>query len=165
MQINNSTTPAEKTTLEYFTSSRHVDPEDTYGGAVDYLTEAIAARTAPAAANVSHAGDVSFIEQHHGMSTPLPRIPMPTFTGLYTDWISFRDFFESLVLKNESISNVQKLHYLKVSIERDASSLLKCNDYRSELSSGVERVKKALRSITTYCRCATSETVRYSSRN
>ncbi|KAL0849314.1 hypothetical protein ABMA28_013636 [Loxostege sticticalis] len=43
----------------------------------------------------------------------LPKISIPTFSGNYSEWPTFRDLFVSLVDKNSSLDNVQKLHYLK----------------------------------------------------
>ena len=47
------------------------------------------------------------------------------FSSNCTDWAAFRDLFESLVIQNEYFVNVEKLHYLKISITGNASSLLK----------------------------------------
>ncbi|XP_076629094.1 uncharacterized protein LOC143345632 [Colletes latitarsis] len=54
----------------------------------------------------------------------LARIPLPKFAGSYTEWHSFRDLFKSLVLDNKSLTNVQRLHYLKSSVEGQAANLL-----------------------------------------
>lgn len=56
---------------------------------------------------------------------PLPRINLPKFSGLYTEWISFRDLFLSLVVNNENLSNVQRLHYLKASLTGEAAIVIK----------------------------------------
>lgn len=55
----------------------------------------------------------------------LPRIELPTFTGCYDDWPTFRDMFTSLVHNNTSLCNVQKLHYLKLSLVGEPKELLK----------------------------------------
>ncbi|XP_043472974.1 uncharacterized protein LOC122505428 [Leptopilina heterotoma] len=58
-------------------------------------------------------------------STPLPTINIPKFSGRLTDWATFRDYFNSLIIQNPSLDNLQKLHFLKSFVEREASLLLK----------------------------------------
>ncbi|XP_011706167.1 PREDICTED: uncharacterized protein LOC105461365 [Wasmannia auropunctata] len=57
--------------------------------------------------------------------TTLPRIQLPNFTGKYEDWPAFRDLFTSLIAKEASISDVTKLHYLKVSLKGEAELLVR----------------------------------------
>lgn len=47
------------------------------------------------------------------------------FSGKYEDWPAFRDLFQSIIGKDGSLSEVEKLHYLKVSVKADAESLIK----------------------------------------
>ena len=42
-----------------------------------------------------------------------------------TDWASFRDYFTSLIIQNNSLDNLQRLHFLKSLLEGEAASLLK----------------------------------------
>ncbi|CAK1589376.1 unnamed protein product [Parnassius mnemosyne] len=58
-------------------------------------------------------------------SVSLPKITLPKFSGRYTEWVSFRDLFTSLVHKNPGIDDVQKLHYLKSSVTGEAEQLLR----------------------------------------
>lgn len=55
----------------------------------------------------------------------LPKITIPTFTGKYNDWTSFKDLFTSLVHNNKGLDDVQKLHYLKTHVQGEAEQLLK----------------------------------------
>lgn len=50
---------------------------------------------------------------------------MPNFTGRYEDWPTFRDLFQSIIGRDGSLSDVKKLHYLKVSLKSDAEALIK----------------------------------------
>ncbi|XP_046619726.1 uncharacterized protein LOC124304951 [Neodiprion virginianus] len=63
-------------------------------------------------------------QQSNGRAS-LPRIQLPMFSGNYEDWPSFRDLFKSLIDQNASISEVEKLHYLKASLKGEASLLIK----------------------------------------
>lgn len=66
----------------------------------------------------------------------LPKIVLPSFSGTYEGWPTFNDLFISLVHNNTSLSDVQKLHYLKTSVTGEAETLLKhiqitSNNYNS----------------------------------
>ncbi|GFT68470.1 uncharacterized protein TNCV_4585411 [Trichonephila clavipes] len=54
----------------------------------------------------------------------LPRIKLPVFTSNYIDWISFRDLFLASVGNNSTLSDSQKLQYLKLSVKGEAATLL-----------------------------------------
>src|SRR3978361_764680 len=49
---------------------------------------------------------------HHSY-VKLPSLDIPTFTGKFEDYPPFRDLFSALIDSNNSISNAQKLMYLK----------------------------------------------------
>ncbi|XP_064292652.1 uncharacterized protein LOC135309907 [Plodia interpunctella] len=55
----------------------------------------------------------------------LPRIELPVFSGNYEEWPTYKDLYISLVHNNSSLTNVQKLHYLKTSITSEAAALLR----------------------------------------
>ncbi|CAG9137937.1 unnamed protein product [Plutella xylostella] len=55
----------------------------------------------------------------------LPSIQLPTFSGKYDEWPTYHDLFTTLVHNNTSISQVQKLHYLKTSVSHEAEVLLR----------------------------------------
>lgn len=57
----------------------------------------------------------------------LPKIDLPTFSGDYLDWISYRDMFKSLVHQNNSLTKVQKYFYLKSSCTGTPLSMV--NEY------------------------------------
>jgi hypothetical protein len=54
----------------------------------------------------------------------LPSIELPSFDGTTSKWLHFRDTFDSLIVKNQTISNVQKLHYLIASLTGEAKNLI-----------------------------------------
>ncbi|CAH2085909.1 unnamed protein product [Euphydryas editha] len=58
-------------------------------------------------------------------SVKLPKISIPTFSGTYSEWTSFRDLFTSLIHNNRSLDDVQRLHYLKGYLTGEAEQLLR----------------------------------------
>ncbi|XP_026828139.1 uncharacterized protein LOC113562571 [Ooceraea biroi] len=57
--------------------------------------------------------------------TTLPRIQLPSFSGKYEDWPAFRDLFSSIIGKDVSATQVEKLHYLKTCLKGEAELLLR----------------------------------------
>lgn len=45
----------------------------------------------------------------------LPTIQLPKFNGYYHNWLQFCDKYENLVHENNSITEIQKFHYLRAS--------------------------------------------------
>ncbi|XP_070172246.1 uncharacterized protein [Polyergus mexicanus] len=80
----------------------------------------------------------------HPARTTLPRIQLPQFSGLYEDWPSFRDLFHSLIGKDESTADVEKLHYLKSCLKGEAELLV-----RSLPTTG-ENFNRAWKTLTDY---------------
>ncbi|KOB51923.1 Uncharacterized protein OBRU01_26887, partial [Operophtera brumata] len=84
--------------------------EETY---IDYksdIRETLEMLKQEAASSASHLQTTSRAEN---TSLKLPKISIPTFSGLYSEWTTFRDLYVSLIHDNPSIDNVQKMHYLK----------------------------------------------------
>ena len=57
-----------------------------------------------------------------GLKTP--KFKLPKFTGKYKDWVPFYDQFIFAVDRNDSISDIQKLNYLKASLQDEAAVVL-----------------------------------------
>ena len=55
----------------------------------------------------------------------LPPIGIPSFSGKYSEWNSFKDFFTALVASDTCLSDVERLHYLKSNLTGDAANLIK----------------------------------------
>ncbi|XP_011861466.1 PREDICTED: uncharacterized protein LOC105558413, partial [Vollenhovia emeryi] len=54
----------------------------------------------------------------------LPDISLPKFTGEYAAWPAFRDLFTSLILSNQQLTDVERLHYLRSSLEGAPAQLI-----------------------------------------
>ena len=57
-------------------------------------------------------------------SVKLPKLDLPTFAGRYTEWMSFIDLFSASVDSNSSLSDAQKLQYLKTSVKEEPYRLI-----------------------------------------
>ena len=54
----------------------------------------------------------------------LPELRLPTFDGSLEAWLPFRDSFSSLIDANASLSDVDKLRYLKGALTKEANKLI-----------------------------------------
>ncbi|GFV60707.1 uncharacterized protein TNCV_4180431 [Trichonephila clavipes] len=61
-------------------------------------------------------------------SIKLPDIPLPQFSGLYEEWSTFKDQFDSLISYNEKLTNSQKLYYLRFTLRGHAKQIECCDD-------------------------------------
>ncbi|XP_070170737.1 uncharacterized protein [Polyergus mexicanus] len=124
VQLQQIATADEQRTVQYFTEEEFFTAEDVYHEAADYLADVIGkfSRCDPTAA--SSVSDISSRELSGAVSLQLPRIPLPKFSGNFAEWENFRGIFESLVASKESLSNTQKLHYLKASVTGEAAVLI-----------------------------------------
>ncbi|XP_017875598.1 uncharacterized protein LOC108622314, partial [Ceratina calcarata] len=122
-KIETTATKEERNSHEYFVNQMFLRAEDSYINTSDYLASWIDKFTKSLPTNNGSA-EASVSEQPH-FAIQLPRIVLPKFSGDYTDWENFKDIFESLVVNNDNLSNVQRLHYLKASLIDDAKLVLK----------------------------------------
>ncbi|XP_046144404.1 uncharacterized protein LOC123988422 [Osmia bicornis bicornis] len=110
-------------TNSYFSEDIFDNTEAAFLAAPDALTAALSADN-EAASNPCNISSVS-CHRESAPAVKFPRIELPKFSGDNTEWENFRDLFHALVSSNEALSDVQRLHYLKVSLTGAASLLLK----------------------------------------
>lgn len=91
---------------------------------MNYVNDLLQSERSSAAATQSHKATAAEAGAPSA-AVKLPKLELPTFSGSYTDWTNFKDLFQSLVVDNTSLSNVQKLQYLEVNLSGEASSFLK----------------------------------------
>ena len=58
------------------------------------------------------------------LTTKLTKLTLPSFSGEYTQWVSFWDQFTTLVDSKRDMTNVEKLSYLKLSLKGDAAQIV-----------------------------------------
>lgn len=76
------------------------------------------------------AGSSKCVDKHR--SVKLPTIAMPTFDGSYEHWLEFRDKFLSLVHDSTEISDIQKFHYLKLSLKGSAELVVESVQFSAD---------------------------------
>lgn len=65
-------------------------------------------------------------------SIRLPKIELATFDGSYDKWLDFHDSFKNVIDSEKSLSNVDKLHYLRSCLKDEAASVVKALESTDE---------------------------------
>ncbi|XP_051166513.1 uncharacterized protein LOC127284859 [Leptopilina boulardi] len=109
--------------LQIYDPAKFNETEEIYEDAIDLILSQLPEPPVIQAAPHQEVPGQSRPDSHHRPTAPsvhLPRITIPKFSGEYSEWLAFRDLFTSLVIKNESLSDAERLHYLKVSLADEA---------------------------------------------
>lgn len=117
------TPKTQRDKLDYFSKEEFFTYEDMYVMLQGELKDAYTSLTEPSRGSSSPSSGASVCNHQSGF-VHLPKIQLPTFTSGYEQWPAFKDLFISLVHENSSLSDVQKLHYLKTSLKGESESLL-----------------------------------------
>ncbi|XP_022817932.1 uncharacterized protein LOC111350544 [Spodoptera litura] len=116
------TPKAHKGTLPYFMNDEFFIYEELYNVLQGDLKDMV---TALSGSYESGSANSSFtLPNQQNKFIHLPKIQLPKFSGTYESWQTFQDLFTSLVHNNSSLSDVQKLHFLKTSVTHEAQTLL-----------------------------------------
>lgn len=124
IQLLQGTFKVDREQLDYFKRGTFLDVEAEYLDASDYMADFIETFSKkPSIPGPS--GDTSSINTTvaNNSAMKLCRIELPEFSGDRLKWTHFRDMFETLVMKNLSLNNVTRLHYLM--LKGDAAVLLR----------------------------------------
>lgn len=114
-------TTDELASNKYITENMYERVEETYIECKFGIRECLSKLSAPRAI-ISN--PIAHSKTEH-CNIKLPKISIPTFTGSYSEWTTFKDLYESLVHNNASIDDVQKMHYLKGHLSGEAEQLLR----------------------------------------
>lgn len=100
---------------EYIKNDMYANTEESYLVAKSHIKSSIKSSAIVASSNPGYSSSLA----------KLPKITIPTFSGKYEEWTTFKDLFVSLVHSNKSLDNVQKLHYLKGQLTGEAELLIR----------------------------------------
>jgi len=106
---------------EYATSDTYDTVEMTYLQQRGVLAQYIEQLTTAA----SFGGPLQRSRVESSLNMMLPRIKLPQFSGVYEEWPTSRDLFLSVVGNSASISNVEKLYYLRSCVLGPVETLIK----------------------------------------
>lgn len=61
---------------------------------------------------------------NHKRNTKLPKLEVPKFDGSFNNWATFRDLFTSMVKDDKTLTDSEKLQYLKPNVQNEAADLV-----------------------------------------
>ncbi|XP_034951554.1 uncharacterized protein [Chelonus insularis] len=133
----------QRTVLEqhtYFINKVYNKTYQTYLDNVERMSNLL--ETTCETASTSSASQPTSVITH--INSRLPRIDIRKYDGTFNNWLPFRDLFTSIVISNASISLVEKLQYLKISLTGPAAQFIK------NISLTSENFQKAWDSLTSF---------------
>ena len=103
--------------------------------------------------DLEHGLDPQIIERRDKIK--LSTVQIPTFDGQYEHWICFRDLFNDMIYKESSISNVEKMQFLKTLVKGEAQQLIQhlsvCDaNYKTEWEALNQRFNNKRLLVNTY---------------
>lgn len=75
-----------------------------------------------------HLGET--VGRHH--TVKLPTIILPTFDGTYEKWLNFHDTYSSLIHSSQTLTVIEKFHYLKSTLSGGALQLIQSIEVTNE---------------------------------
>lgn len=115
VEINSLKTDAHAT-ISYFEDDLFGELEEKYFQLIGQINEYLNAfQPQPQVnQNVNHNQHQNHNQQQNNQSkVKLPKISLPSFSGSYHTWLSFKNRYTNLIHDSTSLSNVEKLEYLK----------------------------------------------------
>lgn len=103
----------------YFKEDQFSACEDLYHESLDFMHDKIAENESSVLSSTQNE-NVSTVASSRPISH-LPRLGLPTFDGSFAQWETFRDRFTSMIIDDQNLSNVERLHYLCSVLSGEAS--------------------------------------------
>lgn len=119
--------PSNSDSADYYSKDTYTEIEIIYANTLGSMNDAILALDAANQPGAAAAGGERppVQQENRNQNIKLPAISLPKFSGDFSQWTSFYDLFDSLVVKNAALSNVNKLHHLKSSLSGEAELVLR----------------------------------------
>jgi hypothetical protein len=103
--------------------NERADFENAYYNIESTILEKIETATVNEAATIANATGFTPSVSSHGTGNSNVRLPvleLPTFSGNYRDWLSFRDTFTALIHDSNLYTSIEKFHYLRICSKDEA---------------------------------------------
>ncbi|XP_070526029.1 uncharacterized protein [Cardiocondyla obscurior] len=120
VQLLRSTPEKDLQTLDYFSKQEFEATEESYQATRNALTDFLE-ELEPVVSPIPAFNSTGIPSKPQGLALPnMPKIRLPQFDSKFSDWATFRDQFTSLVLRNFSLGDFARMHYLVSSLRGTA---------------------------------------------
>ncbi|XP_076384534.1 uncharacterized protein LOC143263460, partial [Megalopta genalis] len=86
--------------------------------------EIVIARATPEQSRITTNSPISAQTADTAINVRLPTLQLPSFDGNYSDWVKFKDTFTSVIHENNSLTDIQRFHYLNTSLKGVAACVI-----------------------------------------
>lgn len=107
----------DKPSLDYFARNSFEATEDIYQSSLDVMKEYLEDVEPVVSHNLSLDTSHSPSDTHAISQSHMPKIKLPPFEGEYSDWETFQDRFSALIIKNHTLNDFARMHYLTSSLK------------------------------------------------
>ncbi|XP_076301442.1 uncharacterized protein LOC143219323 [Lasioglossum baleicum] len=120
-------TDADRSKLDYFINDRYLELNEIYVRTSDFMADALSkweltSQEPPVAATaITPATPASHLDD---AGNRLPTMNLPSFSGAISEWETFRDRFQAIIIQRRGLSNVSKFQYLLSCVNGEASDLI-----------------------------------------
>ena len=114
---------AKREKIEYFQADQMGLYEDLYNAALDYMVNHLEELEPNVSPNYS-LNSTTVHSEFSALSQHLPAIQLPSFSGNFEEWESFRDRFTALIIKNKDLSAFSRMHFLVSSLTGSARNAI-----------------------------------------
>jgi len=121
--IDYEATRKDRETLSYFVQDHYSKAEDAFEEAADFLVTELGKFT-KASTSVRADDTNSIVQDAKPSLSQLPRINLPRFSGVISEWKGFRNTFKEMIDSNQGITNTLKFHYLRSCLSGVAANLI-----------------------------------------
>ncbi|XP_076383559.1 uncharacterized protein LOC143260822 [Megalopta genalis] len=97
--------------------------ETAYFDLIDQV-EIVIARATPEQSRITTNSPISAQTADTAINVGLPTLQLPSFDGNYSDWVKFKDTFTSVIHENNSLTDIQRFHYLNTSLKGVAARVI-----------------------------------------
>ncbi|XP_070527728.1 uncharacterized protein [Cardiocondyla obscurior] len=155
VQLLRSTPETDLQSVDYFRNQEFEATEEAYQSTRDALTDFLE-ELEPVVSPASAFYSTGILAEPQGLAMPnMPKFRLPLFDGNYADWATFRDKFISLVIRNSSLSDFARMHYLVSSLKGTALNCVStlpvtADNFRLAWSALKERFDDKQRLISTH---------------
>jgi len=103
--------------MEYFRETQLETVEDIYQSTGDYLAECLENLEPVVSQNQSLDSSLLRADASALSLSNLPPIKLPPFDGNFSEWETFRDRFNTLIIQNRALTDFARMHYLASSLK------------------------------------------------
>lgn len=132
VKINTLAKNSDKSLITYFSVNTFLEAEEAYLNSLDFFNDSIAKLKHEEPQPTSTRFSIRSRACFHRVFQNYLVFDLPKFDVDYLSWQNYHDLFQSIIAEDLEMPAVQKMHYLKSSLEGEAAQLIKHMGFPSD---------------------------------